>query len=232
MLRGSSGLAKVALLHSKWVQASPEGALSSQCQELNALHSQSVDGARIKIPDRLLTPPEPTTPFILDLLSAAAADFAERFTQTSSSSSLCAPSSAEEAQHVILQLLKSQQNAVSEFDLFNMAQFLARTHSSLDIRPYLLHIDTGALTTEQKYVLSSTLSLSPQQDLWLWNSLSRSDILTARDLFQKELDRPYSLQRLYSSVDHGLTTFFEYLRRATQEYARTLLILKVAFCSI
>jgi hypothetical protein len=221
----SLGLAKVASLHLKWIRASQEGALSSQCQELNALHSQSVDGARIKIPDRLLTPPETDQPYILDLLAEAATAFAERFRQSSSSSSL-STSSADEAKQLVVQLLQSRQNAVSEYELFNMAYFLAHKHS-FDVLPYLSHIDAGALTTEQKYALSSMLSLTSEHDLWLWNSLARSDILTASDLFKKKLDQPYSLQRLYSSKEQGLTTFFEYLRRAIQEYTRKLLILKV-----
>jgi len=222
----SAGLAKVSALHSKWVQCSPNGALSSQCQELNALHSQSVDGARIKIPERLLAPPEPTEPFILDLLEKAATDFAEQFIQSASSGNGLTATNAEDAQQLVLQLLTSQQNAVSEYGLFNMALFLARKHG-IDVRPYLSHIDIGALTTQQKYALSSQLNLTPQDDPYIWNSLYRSDILTARDLYQKELNRPYSLQRLYSSKVHGLPTFFRYLQMATQDYTRKLLVMKV-----
>jgi hypothetical protein len=222
----SAGLAKVASLHNKWLRCSPNGAQSSQCQELNALHSQSVDGARIKIPERLLAPPEPTEPFILDLLERAATDFAERFTQSAASGNGLAAANAEEAQQLILQLLKSQQNAVSEYELFNMALRLAREHG-VDVRPYLSHVDVGALTTQQKYALSSQLNLTPQDDPYIWNSLYHSDILTARDLYQKELNRPYSLQRLYSSKVHGLHTFFRYLQMATQDYTRKLLVMKV-----
>jgi hypothetical protein len=68
----SASLARVAALHQKWLRCKPEGALSVECQELNALHSQSVDGAKIKIPDRLSNPPETKEPFILDLLADAA----------------------------------------------------------------------------------------------------------------------------------------------------------------
>src|ERR1700691_4511118 len=80
----SAGPAKVAALHQKWVRSSSQGALSSQCQELNALHSQSVDGARIKIPDRLLTPPESDIPYIIDALGVAAADFSSGFLESHS----------------------------------------------------------------------------------------------------------------------------------------------------
>ncbi|KAL0062572.1 hypothetical protein AAF712_010505 [Marasmius tenuissimus] len=53
----NAGLARVAALHTRWVPATPKGAPSSQCQELNALHSQAVDGASVKIPDHQASPP-------------------------------------------------------------------------------------------------------------------------------------------------------------------------------
>lgn len=58
--------------------------MSLQCQQLNRLFSQCVDGNRIRIPENLkeLTkledPPKPKTaagPFILDTLHAASTDF-------------------------------------------------------------------------------------------------------------------------------------------------------------
>lgn len=105
----SSGLAKVAKLHQLWMKCSANGAMSSECQELNALHSQSVDGARIKIPERLLTPPEPTTPYIIDLLSEAAANFVSKFEQNAIESNIY-PSdiSREDAEQLIVQLLRSR----------------------------------------------------------------------------------------------------------------------------
>ncbi|KAK7050249.1 RdRP-domain-containing protein [Favolaschia claudopus] len=55
----NGGLARVASLHAKWAHGTPLGALSPECQELNALHSQAVDGAAVKIPERLSNPPVP-----------------------------------------------------------------------------------------------------------------------------------------------------------------------------
>jgi regulator of nonsense transcripts 1 len=222
----SSGVAKVAELHGKWARGSPMGALCSQCQELNALHSQSVDGARIKIPDRLRTPPAPDEPYIIDLLGNAAKEFAERFTQSVARQTGLMTTHTEDAEELMVQLLQSKQNAVSEYELFNMAFSLARKHD-LDIRPHLVHVDFGALSAKEKDAISSTLKLTSENDPYIWNSLVRSDILTARDLYQKELNRPYALQRLYSSRVHGLATFFVYLRMATQDFTRKLLIIKV-----
>ena len=224
----SAGLAKVASLHQKWVRSSPKGALSSQCQELNALHSQSVDGARIKIPDRLLTPPESDEPYIIDLLAAAAENFATRFMESHPVPEVNEDTqSAEENKFLILSLLRSQQSALSEYEIFQMAYSVARRYS-IEFRPLLVHLDFGAFSTQQKYALSSALRLTPEDDPYIWNSLVRSNILQPRDLEQRQLNKVLPLQRLYSSETHGLGTFFQYLKIATQEFTRKLLILQVS----
>ena len=223
----SAGLAKVASLHQKWVRSSPKGALSSQCQELNALHSQFVDGERVKIPDRLLTPPKSDEPYIIDLLATAAEDFATRFLESHPVLEANEDTQfADQKEFLILSLLRSQQSALSEYEIFQMAYSAARRYS-IDFRPFLAHLDFGAFSTQQKYALSSALRLPSEDDPYIWNSLLRSDILQPRDLEQRQLNKVLPLQRLYSSEIHGLRTFFQYLKIATQEFTRKLLILQV-----
>ncbi|KAF8970321.1 RNA dependent RNA polymerase-domain-containing protein [Flammula alnicola] len=225
----ASGVAKVSALHAKWSRSSPLGALCVQCQELNALHSQSVDGANIKIPDRLATPPEPTEnsgpKYILDQLEEATDQFATRFAESASRRVEIAALDQEEGELLLGQLLQSKQNSISEFELFNLAYRLSVKHK-IDIRPYLAQLDFSALTTAQKHVMSSTLALSAIDCPEIWNSLVRSDILTPRDLYQRNLAQPFTLHRLYSSRLSGLTTFFEYLQMATQDYTRKVLIIQ------
>jgi hypothetical protein len=221
-----AGVARVAALHARWVRSAPQGALSPECQELNALHSQSVDGANIKIPDRLKTVPEPQGKYIVDLLEEDAKIFAESFVQLESVRGAITSTDAEEGKALLVQLLESKQSAVSEYELFNLACKIARKHR-FDVSPFLSHIDMSALTSQEKVSLSFTIDLSPEEQGYVWNSLLRSDILTPRDIYQRALDRPFSIQRLYSSKIHGLSTFFEYLCMATQDYTRKLLILKV-----
>jgi len=217
----------VAKLHAKWVRSSPKGALSSECQELNALHSQSVDGASIKIPDRLTQPPERDEPYIIDLLAEAASRFSTHFKQLEPSKADLLATNVEDCKQLLIQLLQSTQHAFSEYELFTLACHLARKHS-FDVRPYLAHIDFGALSTKEKYALAGSLTLDfMPEEYSIWNSLFRSDLLTARDLYQRQLDKPFSLQRLYLSKVHGMATFFEYLHMATQEFTRKILILKV-----
>lgn len=206
------------------------GALSPECQELNALHSQSVDGAQVKIPDRLTNPPRRTDaePYILDLLEADRNAFADEFlhAETIPLRDTVATMDNDGARDLLVALLQSQQSAVSEYELFNLAILVARKHK-VDIKKYLNHLDMSALSAQERHALSLILGLSANDHPYVWNSLIRSDILTPRNLYHRTLDRPFSIQRLYSSKTQGLTTFFEFLRMGTQEYTRKLLVLKV-----
>ncbi|KAJ8701086.1 hypothetical protein PTI98_004049 [Pleurotus ostreatus] len=223
------GLAKVASLHNKWVRASAKGAMSPECQELNALHSQSVDGARVKIPDRLLTPPEPEEPFVIEVLANAAAEFAIGFSESESSRTQLSTVDEVDARNIITGLLKSKQNALSEYELFNMVLRHSRKHS-IDVYTCLSYLDMGALSASEKYAIMASLNPGPGRtrdtEAWMFNSLFRSDILTSRDLYQRNLSQPFSIQRFYSSKLSGMSTFFKYLHMATQDFTRKLLLLK------
>lgn len=223
-----SGVAKVSALHAKWARVNPLGALCVQCQELNALRSQSFDGANIKIPDRLATPPEPAegSKYILDLLEEAADAFSTRFAESASRRMEITTLNKEEGELLLGQLLASRQNSISEFELLNLADRLATKHD-VDIRPYLAQLDFSALTAVQKHTMSTTLHISAIDYLEIWNSFVRSDILTPRDLYQRNLAQLFAIHRLYSSRISGLATFFEYLRMATQDYTRKVLVIQV-----
>ncbi|KAJ6509835.1 RNA-directed RNA polymerase [Mycena vulgaris] len=229
----SAGLARVAALHAKWIRGSPSGALSPECQELNALHSQSVDGAAIKIPERLTTPPAPPggeDAFIINKLISAAREFADAFTQSNRSTITVLSLDPTIGEQLLARLLQSAHNSLSEYELFTLALKLSRKlHMTRDqFLLYLKYIDFGALTAAQKYAISHALDLDDRYDEYpfVWNSLIRSDILTPRDLYERSLNQPFSLQRLYSSKINGLGTFFFYLRMATTDFNRKLLILK------
>jgi len=199
-----------------------------ECQELNALHSQAVDGGKITIPDRLSNPPETKEPFILDLLADAAKEFAERFLQALPVYDVARDLPQDDAMQYLRQLLRGERRAFTEFEMFNMAVAIARKRE-IDLRPMLPYLDIGALTTEQKYTVSSTLGLTPEEDRYIWNSLFRSDILTARDMEQRKLNVRIPLQRFYSSNQSGLRTFWQYLKMCLQDFTRKILVLKVRY---
>lgn len=203
--------------------------MSPECQELNALHSQSVDGAKIRIPERLRKPPPGEANFVLDVLADAAEAFRIRFIGRVANELDPTTTSPEDADDVLAQLFKSKLQAVSEYELFSMAVAFARKFSInlYELKPYIAHLDFGALAAHEKHVISTTLGLSPIEHRQMWNSLLTSDILSARDLQQRQLDRPLSMQRLYSSREKTTATFFQYLRIAFEQFTRKLLILQV-----
>jgi hypothetical protein len=222
-----SGLARVAALHQKWAWNAPEGALCTQCLELNALHSQSVDGARVVVPERLLSPPVSAEPYIIDLLVQEAEAFAQRFQEARAAAPEDVPADTDaDAEARVVHILSMERSGISEYEAFLAAARIARTHG-IDLRRHLALLDFGALTAAQKHAVSFALGTRPDEDRHIWNSLFRSNILTARDLRERNLDRPLRLQRLYTSREAGTAAFFEYLHMAASNYVRKLIILKV-----
>lgn len=218
----------MSALHSKWAIASPEGALCAECQELNALHSQSVDGAVIKIPERLKTPPELPEGhrFIVDLLKEHQETFEAEFLEARATVATLHDVEVEDPKTMLERLLKSAKNALSEYEIFDLALRLSRKYN-FDLIPYLPEIDVSALSAMEKQIMVSTLQLSRIDFPHIWNSLFQSDILSSTDLNVHGLDSSFSLQKLYSSTVQSHATFFEYLRRATQSYTRKLLLIRV-----
>ncbi|CAE6538465.1 unnamed protein product [Rhizoctonia solani] len=221
----SMDLGRVASLHLKWARTL-KGAMSAECQELNALHSQSVDGARIRIPERLTKPPEVTEPFIIDLLVTKARSFAQKFLATKAIhfKKLDYPT-AEAALKTIMSLDSSAFPAATENEIVQLCRRFARWHM-LDFKDYLNYVDFSALSANEKYALCGGLDLTTESHPYIWNSLLRSEVVPGFVLAEQNLAGPLPLQRLYSSRIQGRQAFFEYLKRATTEFTRKLIIIK------
>ncbi|CAE7099567.1 unnamed protein product [Rhizoctonia solani] len=222
----SMDLGRVASLHIKWAHTL-KGAMSPECQELNALHSQSVDGARIRIPERLTKPPEVAEPFVIEVLVAKARSFAQKFLATEA---VCFdgldPQTAEAALKTLMSLDSSAFPASTENEIVQLCRRFARWNM-LDFKDYLNYVDFSALTANEKYALCSGLDLTPESHPFIWNSLLRSDVVPGFVLAEQNLAGPLPLQRLYSSRIQGRQAFFEYLKRATTDFSRKLIIIKV-----
>lgn len=163
-------LGRVSALHQKWVRRSPAGAMSPECQELNALYSLAVDGGSVKVPDRLTKLPDADSePFVLDELHNAAQRFAETFHQTETALTSEPDKDPYVAADVIMRLLSSESATMSEYELVSKAIAIARKHS-IDFNRYLSHIDFGALSTAEKYILSTQLlNLKEEDHPYIWN---------------------------------------------------------------
>ncbi|CAE6465178.1 unnamed protein product [Rhizoctonia solani] len=222
----SMDLGRVASLHTKWARTL-KGAMSAECQELNALHSQSVDGARIRIPERLTKPPEVAEPFIIDVLITKARDFSERFLTTEVVYfDKLERLTAETALNTLMSLDSSAFPASTENEIVQLCRRFARWNM-LDFKDYLNHVDFSALSANEKYALCGGLDLSPESHPFIWNSLLQSDVVPGFVLEGQNLSGPLPLQRLYSSKVQGRQAFFEYLKCATTDFARKLIIIKV-----
>ena len=167
-------------------------------------------------------------PFIVDLLVNAAMKFSERFLETLSVYDVARGLSRDDAIQSIRQLLRGERHAFSEFEMFNVAVAIARRRG-IDLRLILSYLDFGALTVGQKYTVSSTLGLTPEEDRYIWNSLFRSDILTDQDLEQRKLNTKVPLQRFYSSNNNGFPRFWQYLKICLRDFTRKMLIVKVRY---
>ena len=162
----SISMGETSRLHSEWVRCSKEGATSKECQELNALYSQCVDGARIRIPDRLRKPPTPSDPFIVDILNEEATSFARKWLVQQET----LPVEQEDAEAIISVLVTTQDQTLvlSEVEVIRRCIQLARKHQ-IDLRPYFPHFTWGALSTSEKYEICQALQLNEEDRKMVWN---------------------------------------------------------------
>lgn len=195
--------------------------MSAQCQELNRLFSQCVDGDRIKIPERLRNPPsrpETTPPFILDVLHS---DGEKRVHD------LSLPAQADPTGYDVdaIQLLLTRDDiAVSEFECIKWAQtWCAKNKVSFD---NLLHLfDFNVLTAEEKAWVLTHVPPSPTVPSLITNALCSSSILERNDLDKFQLGRPgIRWKRTYDSFTDRLATFHDAMSRNLEMFHRTLIV--------
>jgi hypothetical protein len=120
--------------------------MSPQCQQLNRLFSQCVDGNRIRVPQNLEDPPEPSPsspPFILDVLHKASTTFIEN-------TKISTPDASDLHDLEIMDLFLSRDKlAVSEFELLQMVLHWC-DRNSVDIMSFSHFFDFSALSDEQQ----------------------------------------------------------------------------------
>jgi hypothetical protein len=160
-------MGRAASLHWKWVRCT-EGAMSKECQELNALYSQCVDGAMIKIPDRLRFPPEPdpSKPFIVDVMLNVAKEFAQQWLSEEDSIKTEGDKFSEE--QTIAVLLSSQRVSMSEFQTLQLAWKISQ-RSSIDLRPYYGLMHLSALNSNEKHEICDLFKLPVEDQGMVWN---------------------------------------------------------------
>ena len=129
-----------------------------------------MDGAPVKIPDKLLSPPEDlANPFILDILAEDAKIIVQGWkdnTTVSTLTSLDPPKSLSEPD--LLDLLASESLALPEYARVQMMfSYCRRTQSSPT--PYLAAIDWQALTSIERHTVEEYLMPFYDPGPILWN---------------------------------------------------------------
>ena len=231
---GSMG--RIANLYLRWVRALPEGALSTQCLELNHLYSLSVDGERVNVPKHLLTPPTPKKderqrqleapePFIVDKLTEQVATLRKTIKFG------LQPSIAQLDRETIQFLAASDDICLTEFELFELVNLWAAKNQQ-SMRQFVHYFDFGSFTADQKAWVRSygKIDLHPLElEGLLRNALNQSTILTPREIRQSNLGSPeLHWRRLYCSQTDGCCLFIPMLTLALEDFTRKLLVVDVA----
>ncbi|KAL7950149.1 RNA dependent RNA polymerase domain-containing protein [Trichoderma barbatum] len=222
----NASLGRVKNLYLKWARATD--AMSPECQELNRLFSQCVDGNRIK-DDHLRKfekPPEPNAeapPFVLDELHETAKKIIVK-------QKLMARNHMDNMEGYTfdgVQLLLCRDDvAISESELIRMAvRWCRRTNTSFY---HLMHMfDLNALKSEDKaWVLAQVPTYSDAPSLVL-NALSSSSLVTEAELKHFHLNYPgLHWKRVYTSEQDRLATFLEAASRNLELFHKKLIIFR------
>lgn len=215
----NASLGKVKNLYLDWARAT--GPMSAQCQELNRLFSQCVDGNRIRIPEKLQSPPklpDDAPPFILDILHSESRDQAH-------SLSLSQNGDLDGYDIDAMQLLLSRQDvAISEFECVKLAYtWCLKNKTSFE---NLLHLfDFNLLTAEQKAWVLAHVPPSPSTPGLVLNALCSSGILEPNELKYFRLDYPgIQWKRMFDSSIDRLATFHDAIATNMELFHRTLVV--------
>ncbi|RGP81431.1 hypothetical protein FLONG3_576 [Fusarium longipes] len=217
----NSSLGQVKNIYLDWVRVT--GPMSAQCQELNRLFSQCVDGNRIKIPDRLRSPPRPSgdaTPFILDVLHSDGKKKVQDFSLSSK---------ADLAGYDVdaIQLLLARDDmAVSEFECIKWAHAWC-TQNQMSFENLLHLFDFTVLSSEQKAWTLAHVPPSPNVPALITNALCSSSILETNELQEFQLLHPgIKWKKTYDSSVDRLATFHDAITTNLEMFHRTLIVFR------
>ncbi|KAF2101257.1 RdRP-domain-containing protein [Rhizodiscina lignyota] len=216
----NASLGRVKNLYLKWARL--KGPLSPECQQLNRLFSQCVDGNRIRVPVNLEDPPEPpqtSPPFILDVLHAAAKEKIEAET----ASNLSCLDYEVDAMDL---LLSRDRIAVSEFELIQMTLRWC-TRNNADITEFAPFFDFSKLSDEQQIWMLGTLPSSKQLPSLVRNGLLQSSLLEPAELSRFKLDHhALHWKPVFSSATERMGQFLHSACRSLEVFHKKLIILQ------
>lgn len=216
----NASLGRTKNLYMKWARLG--NAMSPQCQQLNRLFSQCVDGNNIKIPSNLEDPPNPDTnvaPFILDILHDACTE------QISHASNL--QPEMHDDPDIMDMLLTRDKMVMSEFELLH-ATFRWCEQHDIDIMAYSHAFDFSALTDEQKIWLLSRLPPTVTAPSLIRNGLLQSELLSPLECRRFGLDHSQLRWKpVFSSSVDRMARFLPVVCRSLEVFHKKLIVLNV-----
>jgi hypothetical protein len=216
----SASLGSVKKLYLKWARL--KGPLSPECQQLNRLFSQCVDGNRFKVPANLEDPSEPppdSPPFVLDALH----DAATSAILTSVDQDL---GDAEYPRGVMDVLANRENLAISEFELVQMLLKRCDKYGE-DFSEYADTISYSALSDEQRAWLLNRLPHTDYYPKLILNGLLQSDLVQQTELQRFGLDHPALHWRpVFKSQVDRMGRFLNVTSRALELFHKKLIVLQ------
>lgn len=216
----NASLGRTKNLYMKWARLG--NAMSPQCQQLNRLFSQCVDGNNIKIPSNLEDPPNPDptmAPFILDVLHEACTE------QIRHASDLTPE--AHDDPDIMDMLVNRDKMTMSEFELLQAAFRWCQRHD-IDIMAYSHAFDFSALTDEQKIWLLSRLPPTITAPSLVRNGLLQSELLSPPECRRFGLDHPQLRWKpVFSSGVDRMARFLPAVCRSLELFHKKLIVLNL-----
>lgn len=200
--------------------------MAPECQELNRLFSQCVDGNRIKVPPKLEKAPPPppdAPPFILDFLHDAAKELIQRNTRNESKDVL------DGYDFDAMKLLLSRDDvAVSEFDLICMTLRWCQKNDAR-LEEFLDYFDLNVLTAEEKAWVIQQIPASAEIPSLVMNAVSYSSLITEDAARRFQLNHhSFHWKCIYNSSSRDrIGTFLDTASRTMEIFHRKLIILQV-----
>ncbi|KAL4932417.1 RNA dependent RNA polymerase-domain-containing protein [Aspergillus undulatus] len=220
----SISLGRVKNLFLEWAMRNEDGALSSECQELNQLHSLCVDGNRIKIDDRFTKLPPlkegASQSFVLNVLHEAAEKECQQRVAAQGSWEMF--DSRE-----LIETILCQPRSCSEFRMVELVYDWCRRNREAELAEFLPYFDLGALTVEQQHWLLQELPTATDLPALVMNGLLSSNILQPHELSPFHLDYPSMRWKRIFGVENRLGNLFEVLEKTFPQFARKLLVLRI-----
>lgn len=216
----NASLGQVKNLYLNWARVS--GPMSGECQELNRLFSQCVDGNRIRIPEKLKSPPEPdkdAPPFVLDELHDKARESIKRQEVTQRDWD------GYEWDAIDL-LLAREDVAMSEYDLIRLSHKWCRKNN-VSFEGLLHLFDFNVLTSEEKAWVLGQLPPSAGTPSLVLNALRSSNILLEGELDRFQLGHAgIRWKCVFDSSQDRLATFLDAAARNMELFERKLIVFR------